>query len=128
MGPIVNKAQLKKIDEAVKGGAAAGCELLLGGTIDQNKPGYHYLPTLLANCSRQSAIMHQEILGPVLPVATIADLDEALEVANECGYGLTSSVFTRGLNTAFRAANELKSGETYINREHFEAMQGFHSG
>jgi lactaldehyde dehydrogenase / glycolaldehyde dehydrogenase len=64
MGPIVNKAQLKKIDEAVKGGAAAGCELLLGGAIDENKPGYHYLPTLLANCSRQSAIMHQEILGP----------------------------------------------------------------
>jgi lactaldehyde dehydrogenase / glycolaldehyde dehydrogenase len=128
MGPIVNKAQLGHIDHAVKGGIAAGCDLLLGGAIDESKPGYHYRPTLLANCPQQSAIMHQEIFGPVLPVATFKDLDEALELANDCEYGLTSSIFTRDLNTAFRAANELKFGETYINREHFEAMQGFHSG
>jgi lactaldehyde dehydrogenase/glycolaldehyde dehydrogenase len=128
MGPIVNKAQLGSIDDAVKRGIAAGCDLLLGGEIDESKPGYHYRPTLLANCAQQSDIMHREIFGPVLPVATFEDLDEALELANDCEYGLTSSIFTRDLNTAFRAANELKFGETYINREHFEAMQGFHSG
>jgi lactaldehyde dehydrogenase / glycolaldehyde dehydrogenase len=115
MVPIVNKAQLEHIDDAVKGGIAAGCDLLLGGAIDESKPGYHYLPRLLANCPQQSAIMHQEIFGPVLPVATFTDLDDALDLANDCEYGLTSSIFTRDLNTAFRAANELKFGETYIN-------------
>jgi lactaldehyde dehydrogenase/glycolaldehyde dehydrogenase len=59
---------------------------------------------------------------------TFRDLDEAIELANDCEYGLTSSIFTRDLSVAMRAANELKFGETYINREHFEAMQGFHAG
>jgi lactaldehyde dehydrogenase/glycolaldehyde dehydrogenase len=72
--------------------------------------------------------VQQEIFGPVLPVATFSTLDEALALANDCEYGLTSSIFTRDLNAALRAANELKFGETYVNREHFEAMQGFHAG
>ena len=46
----------------------------------------------------------------------------------DCEYGLTSSIFTRNLDSAMRAANELKFGETYVNREQFEAMQGFHAG
>jgi lactaldehyde dehydrogenase/glycolaldehyde dehydrogenase len=73
-------------------------------------------------------IMRREIFGPVLPIMTFRDLDEAIELANDCEYGLTSSIFTRDLSVAMRAANELKFGETYINREHFEAMQGFHAG
>ena len=43
-------------------------------------------------------------------------------------YGITSSVFTQNLNAAMKAASELRFGKTYINREHFEAMQGFHAG
>ena len=49
-------------------------------------------------------------------------------MANDCEYGLTSSIYTANLSVAMRAANELKFGETYINRENFEAMQGFHAG
>jgi lactaldehyde dehydrogenase / glycolaldehyde dehydrogenase len=102
--------------------------LLLGGSIDETMQGYHYRPTLLANCPQRSAIMQQEIFGPVLPVATFSTLDEAFTLANDCEYGLTSSIFTRDMNAALRAANELKFGEAYVNREHFEAMQGFHAG
>ena len=72
--------------------------------------------------------MQQEIFGPVLPITTFKNLDEAIENANDCEYGLTSSIYTNNLDTAMRASNELKFGETYVNRENFEAMQGFHAG
>lgn len=72
--------------------------------------------------------MQEEVFGPVLPVATFNTLDEAIAMANDSEYGLTSSIFTRDLNVAMRALKQLKFGETYINRENFEAMQGFHAG
>ena len=58
----------------------------------------------------------------------VDSLDEAIERANDSIYGLTSSIYTSNLQTALRACNELRFGETYINRENFEAMQGFHAG
>ena len=73
-------------------------------------------------------IMRREIFGPVLPVMKVSGIDEALDLANDCEYGLTSSIFTNDIKLMMRACNELKFGETYVNREHFEAMQGFHAG
>jgi len=80
------------------------------------------------NVKQDSEIVQEEVFGPVLPIMTFKDLDEAIELANDCQYGLTSSIFTQNLDTAMRAANELLFGETYINRENFEAIQGFHAG
>jgi lactaldehyde dehydrogenase/glycolaldehyde dehydrogenase len=73
-------------------------------------------------------IIHEETFGPVLPVVAFDTLDEALAMANDSDYGLTSSIYTRDLNVAMKAIKGLKFGETYINRENFEAMQGFHAG
>ena len=53
---------------------------------------------------------------------------EAIALANDCEYGLTSSLYTRDLSKAMQAMREIDFGETYINRENFEAMQGFHAG
>ena len=64
----------------------------------------------------------------MLPVVAFDTLEEALEMANDSDYGLTSSVYTQNLNVAMKAIGGLKFGETYINRENFEAMQGFHAG
>ena len=72
--------------------------------------------------------MHNEIFGPVLPITTFKDFDEAVAMANDCEYGLTSSIFTQNLDIAMRVSKEIKFGETYINRENFECMQGFHAG
>ncbi|CAI2534489.1 Lactaldehyde dehydrogenase [Serratia proteamaculans] len=72
--------------------------------------------------------MHQEIFGPVLPVSCFDSFDQAITMANDSEYGLTSSIFTRDLNVAMMAIKQLKFGETYVNRESFEAMQGFHAG
>lgn len=73
-------------------------------------------------------IMRKEIFGPVLPIQIVDSAEEAIALSNDSDYGLTSSIFTNDLNTAMRASRDLRFGETYINRENFEAMQGFHAG
>ena len=90
--------------------------------------GYFYQATVLTNCTHDMDIMHDETFGPVLPICTFKTLDEAIEMANDCEFGLTSSIFTTDYDTVMRAMNEIKFGETYVNREHFEAFQGFHQG
>lgn len=128
MGPIINKAGLTKIDDLVKGALDAGAECVLGGKAADLGQGNHYEPTVLTNCRQDMDIIQKEIFGPVLPVITFSDIDQAIDYANDTVFGLTSSIYTSNLNTALRAANELHFGETYINRENFEAMQGFHAG
>jgi lactaldehyde dehydrogenase/glycolaldehyde dehydrogenase len=128
MGPLVSKRQLELVSEAVDLALQQGAELKCGGGPVKSGAGYFFAPTVLTNCSQESSIMQQETFGPVLPITTFKTLDEAIGYANDCEYGLTSSIYTRSLDVAMRAANELKFGETYVNRENFEAMQGFHAG
>jgi lactaldehyde dehydrogenase/glycolaldehyde dehydrogenase len=128
MGPLVSKRQQELVGEAVRQAINDGAHLVCGGNACETGTGYFFPPTVLTNCRQKSAIMQKEIFGPVLPISTFNTLDEAIEMANDCEYGLTSSIYTTNLSVAMRAANELKFGETYINRENFEAMQGFHAG
>ena len=129
MGPLINKAGLDKVARMVETAVGDGAQVITGGAIaDRDGKGFHYQPTVLANCRQEMEIMRQEIFGPVLPIQIIDDLDQAIALANDCEFGLTSSIYTRNLTSALRASNELDFGETYINRENFEAMQGFHAG
>jgi lactaldehyde dehydrogenase/glycolaldehyde dehydrogenase len=128
MGPLVNKAALENVEEKVKRAVNDGASVLLGGKRADCERGYYFEPTVLVNVRQDMEIMRKETFGPVLPIMTFKVLDEALELANDCEYGLTSSIYTQNLDVAMRACNELKFGETYINRENFEAMQGFHAG
>lgn len=127
MGPLITAAALKRVEDKVAEAVSAGANIVVGGQ-REGRTGYFYPPTLLSNVRQDMAIMHEEIFGPVLPVATFDTLEEAIAMANDCEYGLTSSIFTQNLNVAMRAIKQLKFGETYVNREHFEAMQGFHAG
>ncbi len=127
MGPLVSKQQLENVTAAVEQAVKDGAKVKLGGKKIGRK-GYFFEPTVLTNCRQETAIIQKEIFGPVLPIATYKDLDEALEKANDCEYGLTSSIYAKDIDTIMRACNELKFGETYVNRENFEAMQGFHAG
>jgi len=128
MGPLVSKTQLELVDAAVQQAVADGSQLTTGGKMYPDRKGWYYPPTVLVNCQQKTDIMQKEVFGPVLPIATFQDLDEAIELANDCEYGLTSSIYTRDLDVAMRACNEIRFGETYVNRENFEAMQGFHAG
>jgi lactaldehyde dehydrogenase/glycolaldehyde dehydrogenase len=127
MGPLVSRQQQQDVDAAVRQALADGARLETGGAPCDRK-GYYYQPTVLTGCRQQTAIVQKEIFGPVLPILTFSTLDEAIELANDCEYGLTSSIYTQNLDVAMRACREIKFGETYVNRENFEAMQGFHAG
>ena len=128
MGPLVSEAQRESVEAAVAGAVADGAKIVLGGKRPDIKPGYYYPPTVLTNCRHDMEIMHEEIFGPVLPITTFKTLNEAIGYANDCEYGLASSIFTNDMNVMLRAAHEIKFGETYINRAHGESKQGFHAG
>jgi lactaldehyde dehydrogenase/glycolaldehyde dehydrogenase len=128
MGPLVSRRQLELVEAAVDQARRDGAKIELGGGRHDSRKGHYFQPTVLTGCRQETDIMQKEIFGPVLPITTFNTLDEAIDNANDCEYGLTSSVYTRSLRVAMRASNELKFGETYINRENFEAMQGFHAG
>lgn len=127
MGPLINRAGRDKIEKLVDAARRDGAEVLTGGRVADRK-GWHFEPTVLAGCTSDMAVMRDEIFGPVVPVQAIDSLDEGIALANDSEYGLTSSIFTRSLGAAQQAMRELRFGETYINREHFEAIQGFHAG
>jgi len=128
MSSQVSKTQLEKIAAMVDRAKGEGAEVLCGGRKADTETGYFYEPTILGGCRQEMEAVQQEIFGPVLPVLTFSDLDEAVSLANDCEFGLTSSIYTSNVSKAFTAINRLKFGETYVNRENFEAMQGFHAG
>jgi lactaldehyde dehydrogenase / glycolaldehyde dehydrogenase len=127
-GPLINEAGYRKVERLVGSALQAGATLRTGGRRGEGKGGYYYEPTVLTGCTQTMDIVRQEIFGPVIPVVEFDDLDEAISLANDCDFGLTSSIYTKDLNVALRACQEIRFGETYINRENFEAMQGFHAG
>lgn len=127
MGPLITAAARDRVEQKVADAVAVGAKIVLGGKRAGDK-GFFFEPTLLTDVRQEMAIMQEEIFGPVLPVMAFKTLDEAIALANDCEYGLTSSIYTRNLNTTMTALRKLKFGETYVNRENFEAMQGFHAG
>ncbi len=127
MGPLVNEKGLTKVKEMVERALQQGGNLVLGGKPVEGT-GYYFEPTIIDNVNNSMEIMRSEIFGPVIPVATFETIDEAIKLANDCEYGLTSSVYTQNINKAMKVISRLKFGETYVNRENFEAMQGYHAG
>jgi len=129
MSSLVSKDQVDKISEMVEFAKKEGAEVLVGGKRpEQFNKGFYYEPTILTNVKQSMEIIQEEVFGPVLPVMKFNTLEEAVALSNDCQFGLTSSVFSENFNNIMYATNELQFGETYVNREHFEAMQGFHAG
>lgn len=129
MSSMVSKDQIDKVEEMVEFAKKEGAEVVVGGTrSSQFDKGYFYQPTLLTNVTQNMQIIQEEVFGPVLPVMKFGDLDEAIAMANDCEFGLTSSIFSENFNKVMHACDQLEFGETYVNREHFEAIQGFHAG
>ena len=127
MGPLVEKAALESVTKKVEHAVEQGAKILCGGKPIEGK-GYFYPATVLDNCTQDMDIIHEETFGPVLPLVEFDNIDQVIEWANDCEYGLASSVFTKDIDTATRICREIEFGETYINRMHFEAIQGFHAG
>ena len=127
MGPLVEQRALESVQAKLAKAVEQGAKVLVGGNRIGNK-GYFFEATLLGNCRQDMDIVHEETFGPVLPIIPFDNIEQVIEWCNDCEYGLASSVFTNDINIAARMVRELEFGETYINRFHFEAIQGFHAG
>ncbi|MFI8576175.1 aldehyde dehydrogenase [Rossellomorea aquimaris] len=128
IGPLVNKDRLETVTEMVNTAVENGAKILTGGKPLNMDKGFYYEPTILVDVKQDMEIIQEEIFGPVLPIMTYKDFDEVIELANDTEYGLSSSIFSENLHEIMRAANELRYGETFVNRENFEAINGFHAG
>ena len=128
MGPLITETGLKSVESKVEQAKKEGARVLTGGKRVEKASGYFFEPTVLVDTNNEMEIMQKEIFGPVLPVSTFNTLDEALELANDSEYGLTSAIFTNDANVMMKFINNMDAGEVYVNRESFESIQGFHAG
>ena len=127
MGPLVERRALETVAAKVDYAVAQGAKVLCGGKPIGGK-GYFFPATVLDNCTQHMDIIHEETFGPVLPIVPFDTTDEVIAWANDVEYGLASAVYTKDIDTTARVCRELEFGETYVNRENFEAIQGFHAG
>jgi aldehyde dehydrogenase (NAD+) len=117
MGPVASADQERKILEYIALGRSEGLKLatggerLHGGLYDRG----HFIAPTIFETPHGSRISKEEIFGPVLAVLKAADYAEAVRIANDVEYGLSSSIYTRDVNRAFQALGELEAGITYIN-------------
>jgi alpha-ketoglutaric semialdehyde dehydrogenase len=118
IGPVINKEALDKIHSYTEIGKGEGATLLTGGEVasgDGLDKGFFYTPTVFGDADAQMRISQEEIFGPTTTLIRVRSLDEAIEVSNGVKYGLSSSIFSRDVNQAFRAMRDLNTGITYIN-------------
>jgi acyl-CoA reductase-like NAD-dependent aldehyde dehydrogenase len=117
VGPVINERQLNKILSYIDiGRSEATC--VAGGErdVDGDKSnGYFVKPTIFVGVQPKHRIFQEEIFGPVLSVAKASSFEEALAMANDCQYGLSSSIYTKDVNRAFAAIRDIEAGITYIN-------------
>jgi aldehyde dehydrogenase (NAD+) len=118
VGPIVDAGQFKSVMSYMDIGREDGAELLCGGEAADDAglgKGFFIKPTVFDRVTPDMRIAREEIFGPVLSVLRVKDFEEALQVANDCEYGLSSSIFTNDAVRVFRFVDEIETGMTHIN-------------
>jgi lactaldehyde dehydrogenase/glycolaldehyde dehydrogenase len=131
MGPKVSEAELVKVESFVEDAVRQGAFVALGGGRpegDEFERGYWFEPTVLTGATNDMDIVQNEVFGPVLPIQAFDSFEEVVNLANDSPYGLTAYVFTRDLNRALRAIDDIDFGEVYVNKIGPEQLQGFHTG
>ena len=111
LGPIINERQVQRVQRIVDETVAAGAQALTGGSAD----GLFYPPTVLAGVTSEMAAFREEIFGPVAPVITFSDDDEAVALANGTDYGLSAAVQSGSPQRAARVAERLHAGMVHVN-------------
>ncbi len=118
VGPLIHEEARKKVEYYVGVGREQGASVAIGGAEPVDKAlaaGWFYRPTVLAGVKPGMRVEQEEIFGPVLSVIRVPDLGAAIRVNNDVSYGLSSSIYTRDVNAAFRAMEDLDTGITYVN-------------
>jgi aldehyde dehydrogenase (NAD+) len=118
VGPVINRSALEKIHSYTEIAQGEGAKLLTGGEVATGNgldQGFFYRPTIFGDVEPGMRIAQEEIFGPTTALIPVKDFDDAIRVANGVRFGLSSSIFTRDVNRAFRAMRDLQTGITYVN-------------
>jgi len=115
VGPLVNEDAVVKVDELVAAALADGAAALTGG-IRPDGQGWYYPPTVLSDVRPASAILREEIFGPVAPIVTFTDEAEAVRLANDTEFGLVAYLYTGDLARGLRVSEALEAGMVGLNR------------
>ena len=111
IGPLINEKQLQNVHEQVIDAVEKGAELLTGGNFED----LFYEPTVLSGVNQDMKIFREETFGPVAAVITVADMEEAIAVANDSEYGLSAGIITRNEQRGMEVARRLETGMAHIN-------------
>jgi succinate-semialdehyde dehydrogenase/glutarate-semialdehyde dehydrogenase len=114
VGPLSSEQGRKDLEELVDDARRGGAEVLCGGERPDG-PGWYYPPTVLTGITREMRIHREEAFGPVATLYRAGDLDEALLIANDSLFGLSSNVWTRDEREVERFARDLEAGSVFVN-------------
>ncbi len=117
IGPVVSEVQWNKIQDLIQKGIDEGAELVTGGTglPEGLNKGYYVRPTIFANVSNDMTIAREEIFGPVLSILPYEDEDDAVKIANDTEYGLSSYVTAGSPDKAVEVGSKIRAGQVHIN-------------
>ena len=118
LGPMISAQQREHVKEHIQDAVEKGAKILYGGKEPEGEryeKGFFFQPTVLIGVNHTMKIMREETFGPVAPIMTFKDIDEAIKLSNDTKYGLVSYVFTKDLKTAFHIAESLQCGIVGIN-------------
>lgn len=117
VGPLISKEALEKVEQQVQVAINEGAKVLRGGKRIQPEglQGYFYEPTVLTNVRHGGICTSEEVFGPVISLMEVKDADEAIERANDSAYGLGANIYTRNLEYAMKAMENIKAGTFWVN-------------
>jgi len=118
MGPCADEAQLKTVLSYIEKGKSEGCQLLAGGnrlTEGALAKGYFVAPTIFGDVSPDATIAQEEIFGPVLALIRANDYDDSIRLANKVRFGLSASILTKDLSSAFKYIHDIEAGLITVN-------------
>ncbi len=122
MGPLHTAAQREEVEEQIADAVSKGAKVLTGGKRPEDpalEKGNFISPAVLTDVPHDCRMVQEEVFGPALPVFKIADLDEAIALANDNIYGLGSSIWTQNLKWSNQAIREIQAGVTWVNQIHY---------
>jgi acyl-CoA reductase-like NAD-dependent aldehyde dehydrogenase len=128
VGPMNNEPTAQKMDAHLEDAVAKGAEVVVGGSRDDGRPtSLYYQPTVIDRVGTDTLINRDETFGPIVPLISVADDDEALAVANDSHLGLQAAVYTSSLQRAFRYLDNLRVGNVVVNdsTDYWEAHEPF---
>ena len=112
VGTVIDEAAAQTLERRVEDAASRGAEVLLGG----GRRGAQMEPTVLSNVPRDCEMVVEESFGPLAPILSFRDLDDAIELANGTAFGLSCGIVTESMDSALRAVREIKTGTVNVNQ------------